>query len=214
MHVPSLVKIPWHLLKLSSEIKIWACLGQITVKIWQNSPISNPKPDLHNINVYTKFGVNPLMFTQVITPETKIWVCLGQITPSKFDKIWPLAIPYQISTLSMHIPSLLKIHWCLLKLSSGNQIRMDGRSYNWQMDVLTRGMLWGYSFDLSLKSAQLTIFWEMKAHGSYFRYVAHFTERCWKLETCHLPNVFHPIRKADIFQSSQLILYQSRVGGV
>ena len=28
--------------------------------------ISNPKPDLHNINAHTKFGENPLMFTQVI----------------------------------------------------------------------------------------------------------------------------------------------------
>ena len=41
-----------------------------SVKIWQILPISNPKPDLHNINAHTKFG---------------------------------------------------KIHWCLLKLSSGNE---------------------------------------------------------------------------------------------
>ena len=33
------------------------------VKIWQNLPISNPQPDLHNINAHTKFGENPLMFT-------------------------------------------------------------------------------------------------------------------------------------------------------
>ena len=37
-----------------------------SVKIWRNLPISNPKPDPHNINAYTKFGENPLMFTQVI----------------------------------------------------------------------------------------------------------------------------------------------------
>ena len=54
-------------------------------------------------------------------PETKIWACIGQITPSKFDEICPLAISNQISTISMHMPSLLKIHWCLLKLSSGNE---------------------------------------------------------------------------------------------
>ena len=53
--------------------------------------------------------------------KTKIWACLWQITPSKFDKICPLAIPNQISTVLMHIPSLVKIHWCLLKLSSGNE---------------------------------------------------------------------------------------------
>ena len=33
---------------------------------WQNLPISNPKPDLQNINAHTKFGGNPLKFTQVI----------------------------------------------------------------------------------------------------------------------------------------------------
>ena len=53
--------------------------------------------------------------------ETKILGCLGQITPSKFDEICLLAIPKQISIISMHIPSLVKIHWCLLKLSSGNE---------------------------------------------------------------------------------------------
>ena len=37
-----------------------------SIKIWQNLPINNPKPDLYNINVQTKFGENPLMF-----PETK-----------------------------------------------------------------------------------------------------------------------------------------------
>ena len=37
-----------------------------SVEIWWNLPISNPKPDLHNINAQTKFGENPLKFTQVI----------------------------------------------------------------------------------------------------------------------------------------------------
>ena len=37
-----------------------------SLKIWRNLPISNPKPDLHNINAHNKFGENPLMFTQVI----------------------------------------------------------------------------------------------------------------------------------------------------
>ena len=27
-----------------------------SVKNWRNLPISNPKPDLHNINAHTKFG--------------------------------------------------------------------------------------------------------------------------------------------------------------
>ena len=42
-----------------------------SVKNSRNLPISNPKPDLHNINAHTKFGENPLMFTQVIIRERK-----------------------------------------------------------------------------------------------------------------------------------------------
>ena len=45
--------------------------GQITVKIWRNVPISNPKPDLYNINAHTKIGENPLMFTLVIIRKRK-----------------------------------------------------------------------------------------------------------------------------------------------
>ena len=66
--------------------------------------------------------------------EKKVWTSIRQITPSKFDEIRPLAIPNQISTISMHTPSLVKIHWCLLKLSSGNEIRTDVKLTDWQMD--------------------------------------------------------------------------------
>ena len=51
----------------------------------------------------------------------KIWMSGGQITQSKVDEICPLAIPNQISTISMHIPSLVKIHWHLLKLLFRNE---------------------------------------------------------------------------------------------
>ena len=149
-----------------------------SVKIWRNLPISNPKPDLLNVNAYSKFDENLVIYSSYhpetkiwaclgqitpsqideicplaipnqisapqyqctyqvwwkslviyssYSPETKIWACLGQITPSKIEEICPLAIPNQISTISMHIPSLVKIHWCLLKLSSGNEKRMDVR---------------------------------------------------------------------------------------
>ena len=37
-----------------------------TIKHRNYSPISNPKPDLNNINAHTKFGENRLIFTQVI----------------------------------------------------------------------------------------------------------------------------------------------------
>ena len=56
-----------------------------------------------------------------LSSEKKIWACLGQLTQSKFDEICWLASPIQISTISMHIPSLVRIHWRLLKLSSENE---------------------------------------------------------------------------------------------
>ena len=42
-----------------------------SVKFWRNLPISNLKPDLHNINAHTKFGENAWMFTQVIIWKRK-----------------------------------------------------------------------------------------------------------------------------------------------
>ena len=42
-----------------------------SIKIWRNLPISNPKPDLLNVNAYSKFDENPLLFTQVIILKQK-----------------------------------------------------------------------------------------------------------------------------------------------
>ena len=42
-----------------------------SAKNWLNLPISIPKLYLHNINAYTKFGKNPLIFTQVIVQKRK-----------------------------------------------------------------------------------------------------------------------------------------------
>ena len=132
------MKIHWCLLKLSSaNDNMGVSRADNSVKIWRNLPISNPKPDLLNVKAYSKFVENPLLFTRY-SPETKIWACLGQITPSKIDEICPLAIQNQISTISMHIPSLVKIHWCCLKLSSGNEKRTDGRTV-WRTDGWTHG---------------------------------------------------------------------------
>ena len=57
MHIPSLVKIDWYLLKLSSrnENKDMSRADNF-VKNWWNLPISNPKQGLHNINAHTKFN--------------------------------------------------------------------------------------------------------------------------------------------------------------
>ena len=58
MHVPSLVKVPLHLLKLLSRSENMGMSGEITLsKFDKNLPICNP--DLHNINAHTKFGENP-----------------------------------------------------------------------------------------------------------------------------------------------------------
>ena len=42
-----------------------------SVNILRNLPISNPKPDLLNVNAYSKFDENPLLFTQVIRQKRK-----------------------------------------------------------------------------------------------------------------------------------------------
>ena len=48
-------------------------------------------------------------------------LCHGQITLSNIVEICPLAIPNQISLISMHVPSLVKMPWYLCKLSSRNE---------------------------------------------------------------------------------------------
>ena len=63
MHIASLVKIPCYFLKLQSgNENMGVSPADNSVKIWRNLPISNPKPDLHNINAHTKFGENPLKY--------------------------------------------------------------------------------------------------------------------------------------------------------
>ena len=42
-----------------------------SVNILRNLPISNPKPDLLNVDAYNKFDENPLLFTQVIIRKRK-----------------------------------------------------------------------------------------------------------------------------------------------
>ena len=55
--------------------------------------------------------------------ETKIRMCWRQITPSKIDEICLLAIPNQLFIISMHIPSLVKIHLYLFELLSWNKYK-------------------------------------------------------------------------------------------
>ena len=61
LHIASFVKIPCYLLKLlSGNENMGVSRADNSVKIWRNLPFSNPKPDIYNINVPTKFGENPL----------------------------------------------------------------------------------------------------------------------------------------------------------
>ena len=64
MHIASLVKIPCYLLKLlSGNENMGVSRADNSIKIRLNLPISNPKPDLYNINAHTKYSENPFMFT-------------------------------------------------------------------------------------------------------------------------------------------------------
>ena len=100
MHILSLVKIYWYLLKLSSRNENTdMSRAYNSVKNWQNLPISNPKPDLYNINPNTKFGENPLTFTSVIIRKWNFGHIAGR-QMSKIDKICLLTIPNQISIIS------------------------------------------------------------------------------------------------------------------
>ena len=57
MHIESLVKRPCYLLKLSSRNEnMGVSWADNSVKICRNLPISNSKPDLLNVNTYSKFG--------------------------------------------------------------------------------------------------------------------------------------------------------------
>ena len=66
----------------------------------------------------------------------EIQMCHGQITLSKLDEICLSEIPNQVSIISMHTPSLVEIHWYLLKLSSWNEntdlSRADNFVKNWR----------------------------------------------------------------------------------
>ena len=56
MHIPSFLKIRRDLLKLSpGKTNMDMLQAGNSVKTWRNLPISNPKPDPHNINAHIRF---------------------------------------------------------------------------------------------------------------------------------------------------------------
>ena len=79
MHIACLMKIPYYLLKLSSRNEnMGVSRADNSVNIWRNLPISNLKPDLFNVNAYSRFGENDLLFTQVIVRKRKYGRVLGR----------------------------------------------------------------------------------------------------------------------------------------
>ena len=115
MHIPSLVKMHWHFLKLSSGNEnndvLWA---DNSVKSWWNLPISNPKPDLYNIDAHTKFGENSLLFTQIIIQKQKIICDMGRFLCQKFTKF-----THQLSEPDFHnINALTKFWWKSIDIHS------------------------------------------------------------------------------------------------
>ena len=58
-------------------------------KIWWNLPISNPKPDVHNINAHTKFGENPLMLTQLIIRKPNMDGLMDEQTDTGLSNMKP-----------------------------------------------------------------------------------------------------------------------------
>ena len=103
-----------------------SCDEQITIKMYFAHLQSQTRSPQYQCTY--QVWLNPLIFTRYC-PEMKIPTCGGQITLSKIDKICPLAIPNQITTISIQKPSLVKIHWHSLKLSSGNE-----NMNKWQAD--------------------------------------------------------------------------------
>ena len=70
MQLASFVKIKFEFVSLSSRTENTKLLWlDNSVKNWQNLPISNFKPDPHNINAHTKFCENPLIFTKGIVQK-------------------------------------------------------------------------------------------------------------------------------------------------
>ena len=80
-------------------------------------------------NWATEAGQSTVTIRQIKTwnDNTINWV--GRYL-SNIDDICPLAIPNKV-TIPMHIPSLVKIHWYLLKISSRNE---TGRMYTTWID--------------------------------------------------------------------------------
>ena len=83
--------------------------------------------DLVYINAYTKFYQNSSICSEDIK-QKHILHQLRAITLLFINEFSPFAIPNNSSLTSMSMQSLMKIGQKLLKLESGNEALMDGRT--------------------------------------------------------------------------------------
>ena len=88
-----------------------------SIKNWRNLPISNPKPDLHNINAHTKFGENLLMSTQVIIRKRKTDGQTDGLTDDQRETIIPR-------------------HYCVVGYKNADPDRLASEEANWSGSIL------------------------------------------------------------------------------
>ena len=70
MNISSLMKIHWYVLKLSpGNANTEMPRADNSVENWRKLFVSNPKPDLYNINAHTKCDENPLIFINDIIQQ-------------------------------------------------------------------------------------------------------------------------------------------------
>ena len=144
MHIASLVKIPCYLLKLSSgNENMGVSQADNSVKIWQILPISNPKPDLHNINAHTKFVESPLMFTQVIIRKRKMdrQTDVRQ-TDGHIDVQRETIIPCHYCEAGYKKNILKELFWGWLSIIYGQWLKLGKLGHHKKWNMTEFGHIW------------------------------------------------------------------------
>ena len=123
MHVPSLVKIPWHLQKLrSGNENMGLSWADNSIKIWQICPLAIPN-QMSTISMHRPSLVKIHWLKLSSGNENMSWA-------DNSVKIWqnlPISNPKpDLHNINAHT-KFGENPWCLLKLSSGSKIWMDGR---------------------------------------------------------------------------------------
>ena len=159
MHMPSLVKIHWYLLKISRNENTDLSWADISVKNWWNLPISNPKADLHNINAHTKFGENPLTFTIVIIRK---W----EYGPVSADNWWNLPIHIIIIRFFSNGRPRWR-SWMRVRLQTRrSQVRPPPRSATFFRGDWSWNIFYGHSLPSADSRRAVVSFWWKNVHNT------------------------------------------------